>query len=228
MGAVTPFRVVDASSADDTDFMSTEEQGSKPLWRFLGECRQARSQEEIRSRALEGWLVWSEPWQPLREADIVVPDPNDPSRQRHAQLHCAQRDGGVFNFAVDYSDNGQRFYVPASMGEEGAFEAHEARYEGFWRATSSEESELPWPVPEDDWDGRMELLDCLAQVEVIAERILYRGYSFCRICHRLNGDASLRFAGWEWPSGFSHYIADHNVRPSFAFEEFILSQKPIR
>jgi hypothetical protein len=26
---------------------------------------------------------------------------------------------------------------------------------------------------------------------------------------------------WEWPEGFRHYVADHCVRPSVAFEHFV-------
>lgn len=28
---------------------------------------------------------------------------------------------------------------------------------------------------------------------------------------------------WEWPSGFEHYVREHNVRPSWAFQSFILA-----
>jgi hypothetical protein len=212
-------------SAYDTVVMATEIEMTKPMWRFLGEFRQAKSREEIRSQTLEGWDVWSKPWCAHGDKDIVVPDLNDTSRRRYAQVRYAERDSSVFTFAVDYLEAGWRFYVPASQGEMGAFEAPEVQYEGFWRISSSEESDLPWPEPEDNWTGRAELLACLDRAETSAERVRYRGYSFCRLCDCANGSESLRLSGWEWPAGFRHYIAEHCVRPTFAFEQFILSQK---
>jgi hypothetical protein len=37
--------------------------------------------------------------------------------------------------------------------------------EGYWRTTRDEESELPWPIPDPDWDGRIWFLASLDQVE---------------------------------------------------------------
>jgi hypothetical protein len=208
--------------------MVNETRMTMPLWRFLGECRHAKGREELRSQTLEGWLVWGKPWSARGDADIVVPYSNDTSIQRHAQVRYAERDGSIFNFAVECLEDGWRFYVPASQGEKGAFEATVVKYEGFWRISRSEESDLPWPEPEDNWTGRTELLASLDRAEMSAERARYRGYSFCRICHCANGSESLRLSGWEWPAGFRHYIAEHNVRPTFAFEEFILNQRACR
>jgi hypothetical protein len=156
---------------------------------------------------------------------VLVPDPKGTSRQRHAQVRYAERDGGIFKFAADHLENGWYIYVPASPGEEGAFEERLAKYEGFWRGSYTEESDLSWPEPEENWGGRAEFLASLDRVEATAERIHYRGYSRCRICHSLNGSESLRLSEWEWPAGFRHYIADHNVRPTFAFEKFMLNQR---
>jgi hypothetical protein len=50
----------------------------------------------------------------------------------------------------------------------------------------------------------------------------YRGSSTCRICGIRNGYREFNIAGWQWPSGFRHYIEAHNVRPSLAFQEFII------
>jgi hypothetical protein len=122
-------------------------------------------------------------------------------------------------------DLGDRWciYVPASLGEEGAFEASEARYEGFWRATFGEESDLPWPEPVAAWTNQSEFLAALDRAEAIAERISYRGYSPCRLCNRGNGYQTLRLAEWQWPSGFRHYVAEHSVKPLIAFEDFMLN-----
>jgi hypothetical protein len=163
------------------------------------------------------------PWSARGEPDILVPDPNDASRQRYAQIRYTQRDGSIFDFAVDHLGDGWRFYVPASSDEEGAFEVREVNYEGFWRASSNESSDLPWPEPEENWSSRTEFLFSLDGAEAIAERVSYRGISRCRICQCLNGSQSLRLKEWEWPAGFKHYVAEHSVRPSIAFEGFILS-----
>jgi hypothetical protein len=56
------------------------------------------------------------------------------------------------------------FWVPASAGAPGAFEALTGfKTEGHWRYNedsnlpsdeADEDSNLPWPIPDPDWDGR--------------------------------------------------------------------------
>jgi hypothetical protein len=92
----------------------------------------------------------------------------------------------------------------------------------YWRATIDERSDLPWPAPDPEWTGRAVFLRLLDGIETHAERIAYRGLSVCRVCSCHNGYEGLRLAGWEWPAGYRHYIADHGVRPSLAFENHIL------
>ncbi|MGD0894041.1 MAG: hypothetical protein ABR923_21175, partial [Terracidiphilus sp.] len=116
-----------------------------------------------------------------------------------------------------------RIYVPASPGEEGAFEASDARYEGFWRTSFGEESDLSWPEPVVAWTTKPKFLAALDRAEAIAESISYRGYSPCRLCNRGQGSQSLMLVEWQWPSGFRHYVAEHSVRPSITFEDFILN-----
>jgi len=118
-------------------------------------------------------------------------------------------------------DNSLRF-SNQGRGEAGTFVAREPEYEGYWRATIDERSDLPWPTPDTEWTGRAVFLRFLDGIEAHAERIAYRGMSICRVCGRLNGHEGLRLAGWEWPAGYKHYIADHGVRPSLAFERYIL------
>lgn len=45
------------------------------------------------------------------------------------------------------------------------------------------------------------------------ESIAYRGWSDCRICGESNGSCDETDGEWIWPSGFLHYIEDHNVKP---------------
>lgn len=94
------------------------------------------------------------------------------------------------------------------------------RREGFWR--SSYEESLPMPVTQvKPWDGRGQFLADLESVEQRLRPDLYKGWSTCRCCGCPNGSAEFKAEGWEWPEGFKHYVAEHNVRPSLAFQEFI-------
>lgn len=113
-----------------------------------------------------------------------------------------------------------RLYVPAPSGSTG-FPAESPLYEGHWRSSVDEPSELPRPKPEPEWSERAAFLAALDRVEATAARIVYRGISMCRLCGQRNGHEALRLARWEWPAGFRHYLSEHNVRPSTEFEGFI-------
>lgn len=95
--------------------------------------------------------------------------------------------------------------------------------EGFWYSEHS--PYLPKPVPrEKAWKGKREFLTALAEKESSpdANSTQYRGWSTCRICGCNNGSSDYELDGWLWPVGYSHYVEEHNVRPSLAFQEFIL------
>ena len=79
----------------------------------------------------------------------------------------------------------------------------------------------PWPVPDTQWAERSSFLERLISIEEQAHRIAYRGFSRCRLCGEENGHEGLRLEHWEWPAGYRHYIAEHGVCPSAAFEAFI-------
>jgi hypothetical protein len=193
-------------------------------WRLISELPQARSQEEARAQSIEGWNPWSVNWTRSGEPDIVVPDPRDPSRRCHLQTFEVERAGARMKFAAAVlSDRVWRFYVPAPEGTEGAFETVEPKYAGHWRASYDDDSELPWPKPEQDWTGRATFLIALDRAESEAERIVYRGKSYCRLCGCVNGHLAFQLLEWEWPAGYRHYILDHDVRPSTDFESFILN-----
>jgi len=52
----------------------------------------------------------------------------------------------------------------------------------------------------------------------------YRGSSTCRCCgHPWNGSHEYNFQGWTWPSGYMHYLRDHNVLPDEGFKQFVLN-----
>ena len=194
-----------------------------PIWRFVGECPSGNSREEIEAQSIDGWNPWHEHWVRSMEPDIVVPDPRDPTRWRHVHVYQAGGGEGAKKFAATSSDRVWHFWLPASESERGAFSTVEPKYEGHWRTSHQEESDLPWPGSEPVWEGRAAFLVALDQVEVHAERIAYRGHSLCRLCGSTNGYEGLRLKEWEWPAGYRHYVVDHDVRPSREFETFILA-----
>ena len=192
------------------------------IWRYFGKLAQAKSRDEIRQQQIEGWNPWQCPWRPSEQPDIVVPDCDNPLQFRHAQTHWVELDGTILSFAEYVDDSDYRyFYVPATPEEDGAFEAREARYEGFWRLLKDGAEDLPWPEPDTNWTDGPSFLDALDLVEATAERVAYRGISLCRLCACHNGSQSLRVIEWEWPAGFRHYVAAHHLRPTEKFEGFI-------
>ena len=179
-------------------------------WRLLGVLPQARSREEVRVQAIDGWNPWSFHWSRVDRLPIVVPDPRNPSRSCHVQVYEAPAQATTPIFAADIlDDDAWRFYVPAKPGDPSAFQAGEAKYEGFWRQRADEASELPWPTAVESWPGR----------------IACRRYSHCRMCRCRNGHEPFRLDEWEWPAGFRHYIEHHDVQPSAEFVKFILEDR---
>src|SRR5258705_1071615 len=195
------------------------------IWRLLGRLPQGKTREEIQSQSIDGWNPWRFDWAPIDEHAIVVPDPRNSSRSCHVKVGESGPEGSAVKFAPLSLDDVWWFYVPATQGEQGAFEASEPRYEGFWRRRIDEESELPWPVQVEHWPARAAFFASLWSIEAIAERIAYRGYSRCRVCGCQNGSESLRLGQWEWPAGFRHYVEEHQVRPSGEFVTFIMGRK---
>jgi hypothetical protein len=191
-------------------------------WRLLGDLSRAGTREEIRAQSLDGWSPWQHSWNRSEGPGIVVPDHDDLKRFRHAPTYWVEHDGKVIKFAVDHLQCGAwRFFVPAASTEQGAFEARTPRYEGFWRSSQQADENLPWPQPETKWPERAAFLKRLDRAEAEAQSISYRGYSPCRICGSRNGSQSFQLDVWEWPSGFRHYVAEHEVRPSPEFELFV-------
>ncbi len=114
----------------------------------------------------------------------------------------------------------------------------DARIEGYWRDDEDREkclpdlAHLPWPEAQSaPWKGKGEFLSALDLVERSARgvgRMLYMGSSACRVCGRGNGTGEFHDArpgaahGWRWPDGLRHYVEEHNVEPSVAFQCFIV------
>jgi hypothetical protein len=206
-------------TATETSF-TDDYYGTEPVsfWRFWGELPRDLTRETIRAQSIEGWNPWRVQWGFRGEPPILLANAASASGFQRALIYATDE---VARFAVAESDGSWRFYLPASAETEGALEAAEPRFCGHWRMSPDEDSELPWPKPEGAWAGRSAFLTSLDRVEAIAERVQYRGYSHCRICSCVNGSEALRLGVWEWPSGFRHYIADHQIRPSDEFEAFI-------
>jgi hypothetical protein len=53
----------------------------------------------------------------------------------------------------------------------------------------------------------------------------WRGLSSCRLCGVHNGSTCLTDGTYVWPSGFSHYIREHNVRPPDDFIQHVLQKR---
>ena len=98
--------------------------------------------------------------------------------------------------------------------------------EGFWYNEDKENKNYPEPKPTEDkkWKKKKKFfLNLLYETEsfpFVTCRGL-KGWSNCRICSERNGSDTFFYKGWEWPSGFSHYIEEHNIKPSKEFIDFI-------
>lgn len=102
--------------------------------------------------------------------------------------------------------------------------------EGYWRNPADERTNI-YPMVRERvkaWKGRRDFIDALLRVEaskLVVEQH-YKGSSKCRCCGAKNSSAEfeLRLASnvlWTWPSGFMHYVVEHNVRPSLGFQMMI-------
>lgn len=101
------------------------------------------------------------------------------------------------------------------------------RREGFW--FSKHEPWLPVPSPyKGPWPGKKLFVARLKKLEGRNESTAYRGASACRLCGCRNGSGEFVVKGWVWPSGYLHYITEHDVRPSLAFEEFVVGSLSVQ
>lgn len=197
-------------------------------WRLAGECRYPVP-SDLKTLSINGINPFRHSWNSAGYS-IVVPDPRGAARFHHIQVYriCSEpvpiTEQVEITFAAGaISDSFWEFYFPCAPDASGAFEAGVPKYEGFWRQFHNEESDLPWPEPQSGWSSDSKFLSALKQIEGTAERIQYRGLSHCRLCGCINGSSSFRLEVWEWPEGFRHYVADHDVPPSVEFATFILN-----
>jgi hypothetical protein len=96
---------------------------------------------------------------------------------------------------------------------------------GYWWSKSPENQDYPQAVARDmEWVGKWEFLNALRIVESAAIKNSYKGWSTCRICGCRNGSSEYTYKGFRWPSGFDHYIENHNIKPPLAFRDMVMRQ----
>lgn len=95
---------------------------------------------------------------------------------------------------------------------------------GFWSGGWPDDPTLPraTDLVDESWGGeeRAQVLAHLAKGTVAAS---YRGFSVCRICKQRVGSQDHWDGTWLWPSGFSHYVEVHQVKPPQEFIDHVLS-----
>lgn len=95
---------------------------------------------------------------------------------------------------------------------------------GFWNGPHTPGG---WPEIErfidPDWDEEeRDFIVSYLNHGVLAR--LYMGYSTCRICGKEdNGDSEYSDGTFVWPSGFGHYVMEHNVRPPDDFGQHAIN-----
>ena len=102
---------------------------------------------------------------------------------------------------------------------------------GFWQEgeTPQPRSRLPHPLDHVDpaWDihERHRVASYLREAKVVAS---YRGMSSCRICGCRNGSQEHSDGTYLWPSGFSHYLLLHDVKPPQEFIDHVLARALVK
>ena len=92
------------------------------------------------------------------------------------------------------------------------------RFVGFWKGSGK------WtaiPVANSATSSQDKIISKIKFVQKFAKETRYRGMSPCRICHCYNGCAEYAIDGFVWPSGYLHYIEDHNMAVDEDFASYI-------
>lgn len=96
--------------------------------------------------------------------------------------------------------------------------------EGFWH--SKYEPQYPKPVEnKKPWQGHLAFIKRLEEIQHKANIFRFKGFSTCRICKNSNGSDEYQYKNWRWPSGYMHYIKEHNIIPSDEFFKFVMGYK---
>lgn len=92
------------------------------------------------------------------------------------------------------------------------------KFIGFWKGCGK------WtqvPVPNSATIDQKEIIKKIKYVQKFAQKTAYRGLSPCRICQCYNGCEEYAIDGFVWPSGYLHYLEDHNVAVDEDFAKYI-------
>lgn len=94
---------------------------------------------------------------------------------------------------------------------------------GFW-AEDSSDTRYPRPTPNSAVKDQSELIAKLKNfMETDENYIQYKGSSTCRLCGKNNGSREHKFGGYVIPSGYIHYLEQHNVAVDPRFEKYFMS-----
>jgi hypothetical protein len=64
------------------------------------------------------------------------------------------------------------------------------------------------------------IINAIRELETKAKVNHYYGGSICRICHLGNGGDEYTYENYTWPSGYIHYLEEHNVQVDEEFAEY--------
>lgn len=88
---------------------------------------------------------------------------------------------------------------------------------GYWRGPEASDD---LPAPHDFVDAAWDADERDLVVRYLERGVVvlgWMGFSKCRMCGQENGDLDLSDGHYIWPSGFAHYVREHNVRPPLTF-----------
>lgn len=102
-------------------------------------------------------------------------------------------------------------------------------YIGFWKfILKPNENIMPWdkswsltPIENSATIDQSHYITKIKNLEKHAICDSYRGISICRICGHGNGCDEYTFNNFCWPSGYIHYLEDHNVAINPTFQLFL-------
>ncbi|MFJ9845868.1 hypothetical protein ACIRYZ_36585 [Kitasatospora sp. NPDC101155] len=92
---------------------------------------------------------------------------------------------------------------------------------GYWRSARAPELPDPVPLVDEVWDEEEQWLVAMYLDRGQLGRE-FMGFSRCRICQCLNGNAERMDDEFLWPSGLSHYVSEHSVKLPAEFIRHVL------
>lgn len=106
---------------------------------------------------------------------------------------------------------------------------------GFWGdKRSNGENIMPWdtmgrrPLPKANSakTDQTNIINAIKNVQQVARRTSYMGFSCCRICASHNGCEEYAIDNFVWPAGYVHYLEEHNVAVDKDFANYVLNFDP--